>query len=367
MVSLAWTKAIVLVVLLVLTFILGVLPIKLVHIFKRRARHKQLARTLATASNDEEETESLPTYKRVISFLSCFAAGVFLATCFLDLLPSVQRELMSVLDVYNIRTGFPTAEFIACLGLFAILITEQIVLVVKESQTHTPSAKQPLLTSDKSDLIESTHSDHSMSGIHDHHRKRQILKRSETISDDSCDDAHNVKSNDKCEESENQSPLRTLLLLIVLSLHSIFEGLAIGLQKNTNGVLEIFAALVLHKGILSFSLGMNLVHTRLSEGTTIRSILIFSLTAPIGIALGIGIMKFWDSTTSSLVQGILQGIASGTFLYITFFEVLPHEFNSSHSRLLKVFFLLFGFSAVTAILFLSDSVRKPLCAVTPTP
>ena len=51
---------------------------------------------------------------------------------------------------------------------------------------------------------------------------------------------------------------------------------------------------------------------------------------------------FLDDTFNDDLQGILfiddmQGIAGGTFLYITFFEVLPHELNIPSKRLWKVF------------------------------
>ena len=151
------------------------------------------------------------------------------------------------------------------------------------------------------------------------------------------------------------------MLLLAISLHSVFEGLAVGLQSKPGQVLGIFAALVIHKSILSFSIGMNLVQSRLSFKVCIRSIFFFSITAPVGIAFGILITDMWQSTESNLADGILQGIACGTFLYMTFFEVMPSEFNSPHDRMLKLLMLILGFGVVTGILFLSDDVKAPFC------
>ena len=97
----------------------------------------------------------------------------------------------------------------------------------------------------------------------------------------------------------SNSSLRSLLLLVALSLHSIFEGikkiifhhfhfcliiicvflfyegLAIGLQDNAEEVLQIFAAVVLHKCVIAFGLSLNLVQSQLRTGVVIQLTLIF--------------------------------------------------------------------------------------------
>ncbi|XP_071119075.1 zinc transporter ZIP1-like [Haliotis cracherodii] len=372
MLSLLVVKVIVLFVLFFLTFTLGFIPLKLIRVFRKRSSSQNFNSELTQIGSSQE---SRPGYKRVISFLSCFAAGVFLATCFLDLLPDVRRKLTNVLDVMEIYTGFPVAEFVMVIGLFAVLITEQIVISVKERHSSARGDRAPLLAGGGVDwqksATESTRSQHSIAGISDQphieHKNSEIQDSEYEEPETDQDPNYKGSRANHCRQNEEHvhSSMRAFLLLVALSLHSIFEGLAVGLQTETGNVLGIFAALVLHKSILSFSLGMNLVQTNLSSKLMLRSILFFSMTAPLGVGIGIGIIHLWDSTASSFVQGLLQGLACGTFLYITFFEVLPHEFNSHHDRMLKVLFLLLGYSTVTGILFLSDSVRKPFCPVKP--
>ncbi|XP_050400717.1 zinc transporter ZIP1 [Patella vulgata] len=356
-------KGIILTALFLLTFIVGVIPVKLVNVWKRRSMTADQASTINSQSNSDNQDDSglKPLFKKVIGLLSCFAAGVFLATCFLDLLPGVRRTMTHVLYSFNIFTGFPISEFVMVLGFFVILITEQIVLTYKEKRIHDNSVssdKKPLLTNENENWQEeSGRSDHSITGIRDEpdfEASFQGEKQTRLIRSDSYSHRNN---------NLPHSSLRSLILLIALSMHSVFEGLAVGLQKTTGDVVGIFAALILHKSILGFSLGLNLVQSRLSQSLVIRSIFGFSISAPLGVGVGMGIMNLWDSTTSSLVQGLLQGIATGTFVYVTFFEVLPHEFNSQTNRLLKVLFLILGYSTVTGILFLSGDIKKPFCVV----
>lgn len=264
---------------------------------------------------------------------------------------------------------------------------EQIVLMVKEQHAHSDhdDVRRPLLGQQKVNSAGSSasleqsirsdqvHSDHSIAGItdrpdlpdeSDHEQEISNLpgSRNRSYSDPHHHHNHGHHHGDEMN-FQNHSPLRAIMLLMALSLHSVFEGLAVGLQVNPGQVLGIFAALVLHKSILSFSIGMNLVQSRLSTAVCVKSILFFSLTAPVGVAVGMVMTDLWETETSYLVDGILQGVASGTFLYISFFEVLPAEFNSSHDRMLKLLMLLLGYSTVTAILFLSDDVKAPFCKI----
>jgi zinc transporter 1/2/3 len=66
-----------------------------------------------------------------MSFLNCFAGGVFLGTCLLDLFPEVQDNIQQIIKVLDINTSFPAAEFLVAMGLFIVLIVEQISLDCK--------------------------------------------------------------------------------------------------------------------------------------------------------------------------------------------------------------------------------------------
>lgn len=74
-------------------------------------------------------------YQRIISLLNCFAGGVFLGTCLLDLFPEVQDNISDVMTELGIRSSFPVAEFLVVFGLFIVLIVEQISLSCKDDTT----------------------------------------------------------------------------------------------------------------------------------------------------------------------------------------------------------------------------------------
>ena len=137
--------------------------------------------------------------------------------------------------------------------------------------------------------------------------------------------------------------------------------MAVGLQKSMENVLALFMVVILHKGVISLSLSINLVQSKLSLKQIILGNLFFCLTAPIGLGIGMVVMEMEESVSTNLASGVLQGIACGTFLYVTFFEVLPHEMNNGENRLLKLISVIVGFSIVCAMLYIDPDSEKYRC------
>jgi len=78
------------------------------------------------------------------------------------------------------------------------------------------------------------------------------------------------------------APLRGLLFIVALSLHEILEGVAVGLQKNQSGVLQLFAAVASHKFVISFCVGLELSTSGVKFLMHTIYILVFSLVTPLG-------------------------------------------------------------------------------------
>ncbi len=56
------------------------------------------------------------------------------------------------------------------------------------------------------------------------------------------------------------------------------------------------------------------------------AIWIFSFMAPFGVCIGLLITNVGDGNTMEKPIIILESGATGTFLYVTFLELVPHEF-----------------------------------------
>jgi len=312
-ISLYTEKLITLFSMAVVTFLFGMLPLKI----------------FSQLRNNTDITSRI-RWRHFISFCSCFAGGVFIGACLLDLLPDVEESFQKVFkeiqEEYKIDLDYPVAQFVLVFGFFLILLIEQTVLHFQE-KWEAETERSALLS--QSENI-------SYQSIND------------TDNDDSHQHDHTVQAVSK------HSSLRSVLLLIALSFHSVFEGLAIGLQENARSLLSLFIAVTVHKAIMSFSLGLNLAQSNLSIKSFVISNILFSISSPIGIGIGIAVSDLPNNLPQDVCKSLLQGIAGGTFLYITFFEVLPNELNeASNHRLWKVLFVILGYSAICGILFIT--------------
>ena len=124
-------------------------------------------------------------------------------------------------------------------------------------------------------------------------------------------------------------------------------------------------AIMLHKGLVAFSLGLELASSIAHHHRYRPAVLlfIFSIISPIGIGIGMAITSgHVDELAQTLASGVLQALATGTFLYVTFFEILGQSFGHSHgeggfrpwAELLKVVLTFVGFGAMGAATLLES-------------
>ena len=78
-----------------------------------------------------------------------------------------------------------------------------------------------------------------------------------------------------------------------------------------------------------------------------------AFVTPLGVVIGMIITEYVEGTSpaQAYVIGILQGLAGGTLLYITFFEVLDKEKLSKLgiSQLFGCFLIILGFGIMAGL------------------
>ncbi|XP_023657020.1 zinc transporter ZIP1 isoform X1 [Paramormyrops kingsleyae] len=280
--------------------------------------------------------------RKVLGLVSCFAGGVFLATCLLDLVPDYLVEINNAFSNLGITLQFPLPEFILAMGFFLVLVMEQIVLVLRDKSGGFTGERQALLV----DPSIQSHDKNGMGRNHLHSPFAHAREEPDRIRHPSGEGVHlHVDFN-------SHSAIRSFILVFSLSLHSVFEGLAVGLQQDKQQILEICLALLLHKSVISFSLALKLTQGQLRQAAVAGCLLLFSVMSPLGIGLGIALTETQSTPQHQLARSTLEGLAAGTFIYITFMEILPHELGSSQGRIPKLALLLTGFAVVTGFMFI---------------
>ncbi|XP_074785156.1 zinc transporter ZIP1 [Athene noctua] len=256
----------------------------------------------------------------VLSLVSCFAGGVFLATCLLDLLPDYLASIGAALEGLRITLQFPLPEFILAMGFFLVLVLEQVALAQREP---------PLSVAEES----------------------RALLPSGSIQTPAPPPPSSSSSSSSSSAPSTRGAVRAGLLVLALALHAVLEGLALGLQEAEGAILRVCLALVLHKCAVAFSLALKLLRGRLRPPAVAACLGLFAMMSPLGVGLGTAVAA-GAGPRQRLCRGVLEGLAAGTFLYITFLEILPQELGVPQHRIPKVILLLAGFALVTAILFI---------------
>uniref|UniRef100_A0A8D8TWP2 Zinc transporter ZIP1 n=1 Tax=Cacopsylla melanoneura TaxID=428564 RepID=A0A8D8TWP2_9HEMI len=285
-------------------------------------------------------------FHNMTSVLMYFGGGVLMATTFLHLLPEVKEQIEELQKAHVVfsEKEFPFAECIMCAGFFMMFIIESIVhmfmvsddgQIGQEAKNINVKQANYRACNETVQVIDNEHVH-----VHTHHH------------DHSHDHSHILRS----------ISLRNFLIVMALSVHEMFEGLAVGLEQVSAQVWYLLLAVACHKFVIALCLGLQITKNAGVASNklfllNITYVVVFALCSPLGIALGMVITVMTTvsntSTTLTLLSVILQGIATGTLMYIVFFEILkPSEAHSSHVQILtSLMFLLLGFVLMAFIQF----------------
>lgn len=112
--------------------------------------------------------------------------------------------------------------------------------------------------------------------------------------------------------------------------HSFIIGLGVGvITNNRELVVTLMVALAIHQGLEALALGSVLALTSFPAAKKIAMLLLYSITTPLGIVIGISIAAGYDpeSVTSRAVQGTFNGVSGGMLTYIGMYQLIAEEFS----------------------------------------
>ncbi|GFT40664.1 zinc transporter ZIP1 [Nephila pilipes] len=294
--------------------------------------------------------------KLITSFLIYFGGGVLLGTTFLHLLPESREAFEDHHHEANASTNttgdddddhhesFPIPEFIVCCGFFAVYLFEEIVHFFFGGHTHVPSENKALrsfsTTSACSNAVPCIESGLTGSGKH---------KPSTTDVQQIIQSSASLVKNDHRHETSSFS-LTGLLTVAALSFHSLFEGFAIGLRPDAVSTWIVFAAISVHKFVIAFVVGLEVLATG-GKNTHVYSYMsVFSFMSPLGMAIAMITQSNLEDSNPMTVS-VLNAIATGTLLYVTFFEILQRDEHKEIATWLQLIATSAGFVVMCIMQF----------------
>ena len=325
--------------------------------------------SLVDLSTDLRSGEKSSWKKTITSLLLCFGGGVLMATSFVHMLPEVRESFEGT--SYNLH-GVPAAELCFCCGFFLIYFVEELAHCVCAGKHHDDDGavvrvRHRCQDEEKSPLLGNGNRQSDYRSFNQDSTATPAAKTNDDgdDSDSRSVDIESFTSVDVAPVSsdnhsgghshfhQGSSSLRDFLTVLALSFHAIFEGLAIGLEREVDTVWTLFAAVATHKYVISFCVGLELVTVRTSTKLFGIYMATFSLVSPIGVGIGMGISSAAGAGDAyTLTVAILQGLAGGTLIYVVVFEILQREKDKVQvSGMAQLISVMVGFAALMSIEF----------------
>lgn len=115
----------------------------------------------------------------------------------------------------------------------------------------------------------------------------------------------------------------------------------------------MLGAVSAHKLVIAFCIGVELISNRTKTWLSVVYITTFAIVSPLGIGIGLILVGGEGATAAGVYSVVLQGLASGTLLYVIFFEI----WKSDRTGIIQYIAALFGFGLMFGLQLLSKFYR----------
>lgn len=328
----------------------------------------------------------------LMGIANAFSGGVFLAIALMHILPEAASEYDEYLnkDTEEEHAGeeeeghdhaheFALPYALAFIGYALILLIDKVVFDThslthqshdqcKDVQEAPKETDRNMLENSQEEDVKDSASRNSqfvskMSGaLHDGGQEEPNQGIQVNAIVENCKEEKDQENQSKVmNESETKSTATSsnintrklfnftpIVLMIGLSIHSIFEGIVFGLEGDIKNLWSYILAISLHKWAAAMSLGFSMSKSFKGQNLLVFILLtIFSIATPLGIAIGM-----LASDSSVLTEVILSSLAGGTFLYIACSEVIVEEFSNPKHKYLKMGMFLVGAALITGFIYI---------------
>jgi len=254
----------------------------------------------------ESESQQRPMMISLFSCLICFGGGVILTSCLTHMLPDVNEVVVAAVEDKTFPdSGLPVAEILVLAGFLMIYLVEELMHFVLVKYGN---------------LEDETHEKHNGGG-HGHSHDAVILPT----------------------EAGFQAAARGFLVVLALSIHDLFEGVALGVARRQSSAWFLLLAFASHKWVISACLGLKWARSALRPLVAILYMSVFCAVSPIGVGVGMALTSPDEEHVNNTALIVLQGIATGSLLYVVFFEILEKERQKAVPGLLQVISMSLGF------------------------
>ncbi|CAN1814427.1 Zinc transporter 5 [Linum perenne] len=236
----------------------------------------------------------------VFFVVKAFAAGVVLSTGFIHVLPDAFESLTSPCLDENPWGNFPFAGFIAMVAAMGTLAADAF------ATSHFMRSRKDEKKNGAGDVEVHTHASHGHS-----HGAFSIVDADET--------------------QIIRFRVITQVLELGIVVHSVIIGISLGASDSPKTIRPLLAALTFHQFFEGMGLGGCMSQAKYESRVVALMSLVFALTTPAGIGIGIGISNVYkeNSPTALIMEGVFNSASSGILIYMALVDLLAADFMNA--------------------------------------
>ncbi|XP_047311060.1 zinc transporter 6, chloroplastic [Impatiens glandulifera] len=269
-------------------------------------------------------------YDKALLIIKCFAAGVILSTSLVHVLPDAFGALGNCqVASRHPWKDFPFSGLITLIGVLTALMVDLAATSHVDGQGNSHSHG---------------HSSGKSTGkSHDRYERIDANEELEIVCKSAKESAIAIVAEESGEELTNAEELMKMkqrlvsqVLEIGIIFHSVIIGVTMGMSQNKCTIRPLVAALSFHQIFEGMGLGGCIAQAGFGFKTTLYMCLMFSVTTPMGILLGMAIFSvtgYDDSSANALIlEGLLGSLSSGILIYMALVDLIALDFF--HSKLM---------------------------------
>ncbi|THU46362.1 hypothetical protein C4D60_Mb09t04140 [Musa balbisiana] len=281
--------------------------------------------------------EGKPAYGRALLLIKCFAAGVVLSTALVHVLPDAFDALADCqVAARHPWRDFPFSGLLTLIGALLALLVDVVATSHAVAGSAGQQQYQPVeLEEGKRKAAAASVSAVAMGGCHGQHGVTDEQEGEE-------------EEGDQGSEEERLAKLKQRMVSQVLEIgivfHSVIIGVTMGMSQNQCAIRPLVVALAFHQIFEGLGLGGCIAQAGFGFGTVAYMCLMFSVTTPMGIILGMIVFYmtgYDDSNPNALIsEGLLGSLSAGVLIYMALVDLIAVDFfhnkaMSSSSQLKK--------------------------------
>lgn len=237
-----------------------------------------------------------------------FAGGVFLGTALMHFLSDANETFEDLTTI-----AYPFAFMLACAGYLLTMFADCVI-------SYVFGKKRGGLNGDLE----------NQGGVEHGKGRDGVTTSGSTAQAQNGTHLHSSKLSLASVSSFGDS----VLLIVALCFHSVFEGIAIGVAETKADAWKALWTISLHKIFAAIAMGIALL--RMIPDRPLLSCIAyafaFAISSPIGVAIGIIIDATTQGSVADWIFAISMGLACGVFVYVA----INHLLSKGYAPLRKV-------------------------------